>query len=90
MIDVKQAAASAETFVRSLYPETELHGLRIEEVDRSEDDSAWEITLGWRDPDPPPVTVLFNPNQSSPRVFKTLRVDGATGQVASMKIRSLR
>lgn len=89
MVDIKQAAQAAEAFARSLYDERGLPKLRIEEVDLSEDGRAWEITLGWDDPAPGApglVTLGF----STPRVYKTFRVDSASGEVKSMKIRSVR
>lgn len=90
MIDVKQAARAAEAFVRALIPESGLRDVRLEEVDLSDDGGAWDITLGWADPGAAQNALFFNPAQSSPRVYKTLRVDGTSGEVTSMKIRSVR
>lgn len=89
MIDVKQAAQSAEAFVRAIYPEGQLQNLRVEEIDRSDDGSSWEITLGWVDLDAPVVAAFLDLNRTRPRVYKTLRVDAESGKVASMKIRSV-
>lgn len=90
MIDVKQAVQSAESYVRSLFPESELRHLRLEEVDRSEDDSRWNITLGWIEPAVAAGGILFSAGMRTlPRVYKLFEIDTETGEVTSMKIRDV-
>lgn len=89
MIEVKQAVAAAVENFKSLYPEHS--DLLLEEVDRSEDDKYWFITLGFA-----PVQSAQAANalsqlgaalRSSRRVYKVFKVAADTGEVLSMKIR---
>lgn len=90
MIDVKQAVRSAEVYARLLFPESELQHLRLEEVDRSEDDSRWLITLGWVEPAVTGNGIVFSAGaQRLPRVYKLFEIDAETGEVTSMKIRDV-
>ncbi|HEU4561893.1 MAG TPA: hypothetical protein VFS20_28970, partial [Longimicrobium sp.] len=79
MIDVKQAVQAAESYVRALFPESELRHLRLEEVDRSEDDSRWLITLGWVEPAVSGSGIVFSAGaQKLPRVYKLFEIDAET------------
>lgn len=93
MVNVKNAVAAAEEFARSLYPDTELRHLRLEEVEMSSDDHHWLVTLGWVEPAISGNTVSLltgaNTLQKLPRVYKTFKVDAGTGDVRSMKIRNV-
>lgn len=81
MIDIKQAAAAAEGFVRELYPSETLGNLRIEELEPLNDGATWSVTVGWVDP-----TVLNGLIPIERRIYRTLQVDAATGKVTSMKM----
>lgn len=90
MIDVKQAVQAAEVYARSLFPESELRHLRLEEVDRSEDDSRWHITLGWVEPTVAGNGIVFSAGMRKlPRVYKLFEIDAETGEVVAMKIRDV-
>jgi hypothetical protein len=90
MIDVKRAVKAAEEYARELYPETELRHLRLEEVELSDDERRWRVTLGWVEPAVSRNGLIFEPTlQVLPRVYKLFEVDAQTGQVASMKIREV-
>ena len=90
MIDVKQAVQSAESYVRALFPESELRHLRLEEVDRSEDGTRWHITLGWLEPAVAGNGIVFTAGMRKlPRVYKQFDVDAETGEVMAMKIRDV-
>jgi hypothetical protein len=92
MITVKEAAQAAEKWVRDLYPQTDLEHLRLEEVELSEDERFWHITLGWVEPAVrgPTLRAMFSEEfRTLPRVYKTLEVDAETGAVKSMKIREV-
>ena len=91
MIDVKQAVAAAIQSARTLYEDTELVGLDLEEVELSEDERYWYITLGFYAPDsspPGPFAFLKDQNQTRyDRKYKQFKVDAHTGDVRSMKMR---
>lgn len=84
MIDVKQAAQLASNFITGLYPEQTISDVRLEEVELSEDEKYWLITLSF--PAPPNSSVL---NLGGRRQYKIFKVDREGGEVLSMKIREL-
>lgn len=93
MITVKEAVQAAQNWVRDLYPKAALQHLRLEEVELSEDERYWQITLGWVEPavrEPIAMSSVFSRGiHVLPRVYKTLEVDVETGKVKSMKIREV-
>lgn len=96
MIDIKEAATAAENFAKELL-DGDLVGLQLEEVELSEDDQYWRITLGWIDPltlkDPlNPAKGLahaLSGYRNLPRIYKTFIVDANSGIVRAMKIRDV-
>lgn len=88
MISMKQAVASAVDFAKALYAEEHLTDLQVEEIESSEDDKLWFITLGWGAP-PGSEPGLFGGLSSAVmrRVYKVFSIDAETGEVISMKIR---
>lgn len=93
MIGVKEAVAAAQQYVRELYSKTDLKHLRLEEVELSEDERYWYITLGWAESGvrlPTSLSaVLSSEVHVLPRVYKTFEIDAQTGAVKSMKIREV-
>jgi hypothetical protein len=93
MVEIKEAARAAEEFAREAL-DGELAGLRLEEVELSDDERTWLITLGWVDP-----FVLTDPvrrlaggmtgYRTLPRVYKVFQVDRDSGRVRAMKIRDV-
>lgn len=92
MLTVKEAVQAAEKWVRDLYPKSALQHLRLEEVELSDDERYWYITLGWVEPairENALTAALRQDIRVLPRVYKTLEVDTETGAVKSMKIREV-
>jgi hypothetical protein len=92
MIGVKQAVQAAQDWVRQLYSDFALQHLRLEEVELSEDERHWNITLGWIEPAVPEnafAATLSSGARVLPRVYKALEVDVESGAVKSMKIREV-
>lgn len=95
MIDVKQAVKAATTFARELFDGDELRHLRVEEVELSDDQKLWNITLGWVEPavraKVSPLIPAYGQDdiQKLPRVYKVFDVDAESGAVHSMKIRDV-
>jgi hypothetical protein len=95
MIDVRQAAAKAIEYMTYLIKDAS--DVTLEEVEPSEDDRFWNITLSALVPapvEPPnpqlnisPLGSLFKPRTH--RVYKILQVNAENGSVRSMKIRQL-
>jgi hypothetical protein len=93
-IDAKQAARLALEYFNELFPNAAVSNVALEEVEFSDEDNCWLITLGLDGPvrnkslSPATLTAvnLFGP-PSPTRQFKVFKVNARTGQVISMKIR---
>lgn len=88
MVDVQQAAATATTYLISLYPQLSLLDVQLEEVELTEDEKYWLITLSYPllKVAAPSALAGFMPSKKDYKVFK---IDSDAGQVRSMKIRKL-
>jgi len=85
MIDVKQAAQAASDFISGLYSSETISDVRLEEVELSEDEKYWLITLSF--PLPSSLGVVYLGGGG--RQYKLFKVDADTGEVLSMKIRDV-
>ncbi len=81
MIDAREAAACAANYLKDLFPEAQ--GMQLEEVEISDDDSEWSITLSFLDPEAGPFVY------PRPKKYKIFRIDAETAEVRSMKIRKV-
>jgi hypothetical protein len=81
MVDGKQAVVKAKEYLQAVYEPAQVGDLRLEEMERSEDDKQWSVTLSFipHSPQSPGVTVE--------RVFKTVKIVAETGEILAMKIR---
>lgn len=91
MISIEEAVKAARDFASKLYSEGELKDLRVEEIESSEDDNKWFVTLGWVEPAVQQLggfAGLANARiEPLPRVYKVFTIDAETGRVESMKMR---
>ena len=88
MIDIKQAVTVAKDFIAHLYPDP-LPDLALEEVQRSEDDKYWLITLGFSRPKPTTSSLQALAGTQMARVYKVIKIDLESGEPVSMLIREL-
>jgi len=88
MIEVKQAVANAVGFLREIYDEEGLRDVRLEEVELSEDEGMWQITLSFHRAGGESTSSDLAAAIFTKREFKTVAVSSATGKVQSMKIRT--
>lgn len=84
MLDVQQAAHAATNHLVSLYPQQVLNDVRLEEVELSDDENYWFITLSYL-----PATPISLLHLQPRREYKVFKIDSQTGRVRSMKIRNL-
>jgi hypothetical protein len=92
LLDVKQAVEKATEYMSSLLKATDI---RLEEVEISDDERHWYITLSGLAPakESPQgevqtaLNAIFQGNQQ--RLYKTFTVDATNGSIRSMKIRTL-
>ena len=95
MIDAKSAVESARAYIRSIQDalNNPLENLRLEEIELSEDQQHWLITLGYDNPDKPQN--ISNMSLISPhlarlaREYKIFQIGAEDGTVKSMKIRQV-
>ena len=86
MISVKEAAINAYEYIKGIPGYEDKEELLVEEVELTEDEKYWLITLGY------PVIVasgvLFQP-ATRKKEYKLFKVNAETGEVLSMKIREI-
>lgn len=93
MIDVKQATTEAAKFMVELLPT--VSDILLEEVELSEDDKSWRVTLSALAPASPPPDAFQKALRSSSifalptdRIYKVFTIDSENGVVRSMKMRT--
>ncbi|HEX7314505.1 MAG TPA: hypothetical protein VF297_11320 [Pyrinomonadaceae bacterium] len=89
MVDVQQAAATATDYLINLYPQLTLLDVQLEEVELTEDEKYWLITLSY------PLLKVSAPSTSLAgfmpfkKDYKVFKIESDAGRVRSMKIRKL-
>jgi hypothetical protein len=78
MIDVKQAVAAATAYVQQFPNLLPTSSVRLEETELTENNKQWHVTLSFLD------NVL-----TGARSHKIFEIDADTGEVKSMKTRSI-
>ena len=94
MIDMKQAVQIAQDFCRTLYGPDQLADFLLEEVELTEDEKFWLVTIGFNlRPGEYARTTAGSAGSSQARalehVFKTMKVDASNGRALSLKIKKL-
>jgi hypothetical protein len=92
MIDVKQAVQAAADFVAETFADEQVLDARLEEVELSEDEKTWFITLSFlRRRKASSALAVAVPDAAGrmDREYKILAVDSENRRVRSMKIRQL-
>ena len=82
-IDAKKAAKIALEYLEDLFPDSS--GYELEEIDTSEDERFWLITIGMVDNNSPTLTTL----SGKAKKFKIIKIDNKNGNVKSVKIRKV-
>ena len=92
MIDFKTAVKKALEFLADVYANESLLDVRLEEIELSEDERFWNITLSYRGGTRHPATsalAMAEVVTGPPREYKVIAVRSLDGEVQSMKIREL-
>jgi len=79
MIKAKEAAEKALIYLRELYPSALSSQILIEEVELTDDNKFWLITLSYI----PPTTNPFIAISLASREYKVFKVDSVTSDVVS-------
>jgi hypothetical protein len=89
MLDVKQAAKTAVEYFSQVFQDG-YQNLRLEEVELSEDEHYWYITLGFDSPYQHLGALASMAVAGRPlREYKTIKIDATMGKVLSIKIRTV-
>jgi hypothetical protein len=93
-IPLKKAVQIAMRYFKDLYTFSPNAHVMLEEVEQSEDGRYWLITIGFNSERLPVKKTMADLGNifatPATRDYKTVKIDSATGDVISMKIRSLR
>lgn len=93
--DVKTAVDIANNYFQTLKPDIggNIQDIRLEEVEISEDEKMWFITLGYHDvsntKENPLLATPIDDWKNEKRIYKRIAIDAETGKVKSMKIRKV-
>lgn len=87
MIDVKQAVMKASEYFDEFFPEVVKK--QLEEVEKVEDGKYWLITLSFPYNEYYEPSVMEMMSARGKQQYKSFKVDANTGEVLSMKIRSV-
>ncbi len=87
-INIQVATQNATSYLHSLEPYIggQITDVRLEEVELSEDDKFWFVTLGFDRPIETPFALVKNQMH---REYKQFKIDAVTGDVKAMKIRTV-
>ncbi|MBF0202651.1 MAG: hypothetical protein HQK66_15385 [Desulfamplus sp.] len=94
-MEVKNAVMAAMNAAQEFYDGKELLDLSLEEVELTDDEKYWLITLGFDFPiKKTPANQIVNPIMTAfgkdyIRKYKIFKVDAMNGEVKSMKIREI-
>jgi hypothetical protein len=98
-IDARKAVAVAVEYLNEMRDlvDEKLKDIRLEELELSDEQGVWVITLGYDVPvQPSRLDRILNPTPSTllgetvhKRDYKTFQINSETGAVQSMKIRSV-
>lgn len=88
MVEVKAAVRCAFAYLRELLDGEGIADIMLEEVELSEDEKEWYVTLGFhpRWTDVGPFDAITGKRT---RIYKTFTVDRQDGKVTAMRIRQL-
>ncbi len=93
MTEVKEAVSAAAAAAQKFFADKKLIDMQLEEVEMSDDQGFWLITLGFLVPDLTPLsgieTMIHMGEDKYLRKYKVFKVDANTGKVVSMKIREV-
>ena len=94
MIDMKQAVQIALEFCRSLYAPEKLTDFLLEEVELSDDEKFWLVTIGFdisqkETGQPAAIPPAGTPAKTPEHVYKTMKVEASSGRALSLKIKKL-
>lgn len=89
-MDVKEAAKLAKEYVADLFADEGIDNVGLEEIELGDDRRFWKVTVGFSRPwDHGGVVTTVVGQTGLRRSYKVLRIDNASGNVASVRDRVL-
>ena len=92
MVNLKEAVQEAKTYIKQLFSDERIYDLLLEELEKSEDEKYWLVTLGFdveselnKKTSPLEEAFSITPRKSYKRVYRTIKIDSETGEMVSMK-----
>jgi hypothetical protein len=86
MLSINDLADIAAKYLKSFFPDAD--SIQLEEIEVTDDNKYWFVTLSYEGSDIPTNQNLWLPNRS--RKFKIFKIDAKLGEVRSMKIRDMK
>ena len=91
MVDVKQAVSKAMDYLKDMYQTDSFKDVLLEEVDLSEDNKFWYVTIGFtrgqESTSGGPMATLIGQSSEFKREYKVFQIDSKTGDLRSMRSR---
>jgi hypothetical protein len=91
MVDVKQAVSKAMGYLEDMYKVDRFKDVLVEEVDLSEDNRYWNVTIGFtrgqETTSGGPMATLIGESSEFKREYKVFQIDADNGDLRSMKSR---
>ena len=91
MVDVKQAVSKAMDYLKDMYQTDRFKDVLLEEVDLSEDNKFWYVTIGFtrgqESTSGGPMATLIGQSSEFKREYKVFQIDSQTGDLRSMRSR---
>jgi hypothetical protein len=91
MVDVKEAVGKAMDYLKDMYQIDQFKDVLLEEVDLSEDNKFWNVTIGFtrrqESTSGGPMATLIGQSTEFKREFKIFQIDAENGALRSMRSR---
>jgi hypothetical protein len=91
MVDVKEAVGKAMEYLKDMYQIDQFKDVLLEEVDLSEDNKFWNVTIGFTRPQEStsggPMATLIGQSAEFKREFKVFQIDAESAALRSMRSR---
>ncbi len=91
MVDVKEAVGKAMDYLKDMYKIDQFKDVLLEEVDLSEDNKFWNVTIGFtrrqETTSGGPMATLIGQSTEFKREFKVFQIDSENGALRSMRTR---
>jgi len=90
-VDVKEAVGKAMDYLKDMYRIDQFKDVLLEEVDLSEDNKFWNVTIGFtrrqESTSGGPMATLIGQSTEFKREFKIFQIDAENGALRSMRSR---